>query len=81
MTGPRGTRPKVGYRWPRRMEEKRQETEQLAAEIVRLIEILRKDPFNDYLLKEITSDVRFYGERIQRLMVEAKLGLEQPDGD
>lgn len=81
MNTPRGTRPTKPYRWPRRMEDKRLETERLAAEIVRIVEILRADPFNEYLFQEITGDVRFYAERIRRLMAEAKLGPDQQDGN
>jgi len=63
------------------MEDKRQETEKLAAEIVRITEELRKDPYNEYLFQEITGDIRFYAERIRRLMIEAKLGPDQPESN
>lgn len=85
----RGTRPTQPGRWPRTQEDRRLEAEDTGKEIVSLtrkaqdhLEAVDRTT-NQYEQKvykakaeRILSDIAALGERIARLMVEAKIGAD-----
>lgn len=73
----RGTRPTGPRRWPRHAESIRQQTYDTARDATELLaEARRNMPCSPYLAREQLADVATALERIQRLMIEAKVGVE-----
>lgn len=76
MSG-RGTQPTGRRRWPRYAEIERGESEELATEIARIAREIRNNLDNKYVLPLMAADIEIYAERIRRLMVQAKQGVEE----
>ena len=77
---PRGTRPKTGQPWPRNQEQRRKEAQELAGQIAQLARKAQEStnfPARDVYMARIEA----LGERIARLMVEARIGAPIEDDD
>ena len=73
----RGTRPTGPRRWPRHAESIRQQTYDTAKDATELLAEARSNmQRSPYLARELLADVATALERIQRLMIEAKVGVE-----
>ena len=73
----RGTRPTGPRRWPTHAEGIRQQTYDTAKDAIELLAEARQNmQRNPYLTRELLADVATALERIQRLMIEAKVGAE-----
>lgn len=73
----RGTRPTGPRRWPRHAESIRQQTYDAAKDATELLAEARHNMHRSpYLAREQLADVATALERIQRLMIEAKVGIE-----
>ena len=73
----RGTRPTGPRRWPTHAESIRQQTYDAAKDATELLAEARQNmQRNPYLARELLADVATALERIQRLMIEAKVGAE-----
>ena len=73
----RGTRPTGPRRWPRHAEGIRQQTYDAAKDATELLAEARHNMHRSpYLAREQLADVATALERIQRLMIEAKVGIE-----
>lgn len=70
---PRGTRPTQPRSWGREAEGIRTEAEQTGREIVSLAEQIQNTT-NAYDHKAMVSEIKALGERITRLMIQAKVG-------
>lgn len=75
---PRGTRPKTGQPWPRNQEQRRKETAEHGQKIA---DLARKaqDTTNMQMREVYLARIEALGERIARLMTEAKLGTDEDE--
>lgn len=72
----RGTRPTGPRRWGRHAEGQRHEAEQIGQEIVALVRSIRATT-NVYEQRVYLAEIAELGERITRLMVQAKDGVDE----
>lgn len=73
----RGTRPTQPRRWGRHAEAIRLEAEHIGQEIVTLCHEARATT-NVYQQRAILFEIESLGERMTRLMVQAKVGIDEP---